>query len=42
MRFIGSGRTRIVALFAAILLASGIGVAMAANTSSSKTASNAM
>jgi hypothetical protein len=42
MRFIGSGRTRIVALFAAILLASGIGVAVAANTSSSKSASNAM
>jgi hypothetical protein len=41
MRFIGSGRTRIVALFAAILLATGIGVAVAANTSS-KTASNAM
>jgi hypothetical protein len=41
MRFIGSGRTRIVALFAAILLATGIGVAVAANTSS-KTPSNAM
>jgi hypothetical protein len=41
MRFIGSGRTRIVALFAAILLATGIGVAVAAHTSS-KTPSNAM
>jgi hypothetical protein len=41
MRFIGSGRTRIVALFAAILLATGIGVAVAANTSST-TPSNAM
>jgi hypothetical protein len=41
MRFIGSGRTRIVALFAAILLATGIGVAVAANTSS-KAPNNAM
>jgi hypothetical protein len=41
MRFLGSGRTRIVALFAAVLLAAGIGVAVAANTSS-KTPSNAM
>jgi hypothetical protein len=41
MRFIGSGRTRIVALFAAILLATGIGVAVAANTSP-EASSNAM
>jgi hypothetical protein len=41
MRFIGSGRTRIVALFAAILLATGIGVAVAANTST-QASSNAM
>jgi hypothetical protein len=41
MRFNGSGRTRIVALFAAVLLATGIGVAVAANTSS-KAPSNAM
>jgi hypothetical protein len=41
MRFNGSGRTRMVALFAAVLLATGIGVAVAANTSST-TPSNAM
>jgi hypothetical protein len=41
MRFIGSGRTRIVALFAAILLATGIGVAVAAHTST-QASSNAM
>ena len=41
MRFIGKGRTRIVALLATVLLAGGIGVAVAA-TGSSSTPSNAM
>jgi hypothetical protein len=41
VNFISSGRTKIVAVLAAVLLAAGIGVAVAANTSS-KTPSNAM
>ena len=41
MRFIGKGRTRIVALLATVLLAGGIGVAVAA-TGSSSSPSNAM
>jgi hypothetical protein len=41
MRLFGSGRSRIVALFAAILMAGGIGVAVAAHTST-RTPSNAM
>jgi hypothetical protein len=40
MRFIGKGRTRIVALLATVLLTGGIGVAVAAGSSS--TPSNAM
>lgn len=42
MKFIGNGRGRLGAMLAAVLLASGVGMAFAASGSSSMTPSNAM